>query len=357
MRSLTRTCRILFGGALAASLAVLPMAGRAADADLEIALVKPPTDFHYGETLTYEAQITNLGPSVATGVEITAFDVAAPLVLKSVGGCTPTPAAVTAGTLVPCIVDDGQVIDEPDPAHPAFQKTVTFDVKLPVPLAGDPAVPTLPTVCPDGTGLAAVTVTVGLAATIGDPAVPNPTVDPNPANNSVTSPVPKIGTFTDLGITMTAPASASIGDTIDVSATVINNGPCVAPNVLADDEQGLTTLTLEFVSADGDCDQDPLNGTCSWPSLAVGETKTWTIHYKVLEFPKTLMQSGEPVSITVFRDPKAAADPIDTDSSNDSAVTQTIVKKSVGSCSTGGMGGALGLLVLAVPFLRRRRKS
>lgn len=74
MRSLTRTCRILFGGALAASLAVLPMAGWAANADLKIefppdtAKTAPPTDFHYGETLTYTAIITNLGPSVAEGV-------------------------------------------------------------------------------------------------------------------------------------------------------------------------------------------------------------------------------------------------------------------------------------------------
>ncbi len=330
---------MLLGGAVA-FLAVLPMAVRAADADLEIAFDTPPTDFHYGETLTYTAVITNLGPSVATGVRISNITVASPLVLKAVTGCTP----VTAGTPVPCVVDpDGEIIDEPDPAHPVFQKTVTFDVELPVPEGG------LPATCPDGTGLSAVSITVEATGT----------TDPVAGNNTATAAAPVIGTFTDLGISMTAPASASIGDTIDVTATVVNNGPCPATEVMADDEQGITTLTLEFVSAEGDCTEDPLNGTCEWATLVPEETKTWTIHYKVLDFPASLLQSGEPVSITVFRNPDAAdPDPIDVDSSNDVASTQTIVKKDQPSCSTGGMGGALGLLLLAVPFLRRRgRKS
>ena len=341
MRSLTKTCRILIGGALVAMAAGLPMAAQAANADLQITLVDPPSVFHYGETQTYTLDITNLGPSVAEGVEIKAIDVVAPLVLVSVSGCTP----VTVGTPVPCTVGNGEVVDDVPPATPTHNKTVTFDVQLPMPTDG------LPTTCPDGSGLAAVSATVGLASD-------STTTDPSLTNNTVTSDVPTIGTFADLGIEMTAPATANIGDTITITATVTNNGPCPAPDVLADDEQFLTTLTLEFVSADGACSEDPLNGTCDLGTLAPDASVSWNVHYKVLDFPPTLMQSGEPVSLTVFRNPDAAADPIDTNSSNDSAVTQTIVKKSVGSgCSTGGMGGALGLLVLAVPFLRRRRKG
>ncbi len=261
----------------------------------------------------------------------------APLVLKAVGGCTP----ITAGTLVPCTVGDGQVIDEPDPENPAFQKTVTFDVELPMPEGG------LPTTCPTGAGLAAVSITVAADTT-----------DPVAGNNTVTSPVPVIGTFMDLGITMTAPATASIGDTITVTATVTNDGPCPAPDVLADDEQFLTTLTLEFVSADGACSEDPLNGTCDLGTLAPDASVSWNVHYKVLGLPAhPHAERRRRYTLTVFRNPDAAADPIDTNSSNDTAVTQTIVKKDVGSCSTGDIGGALGLLVLAVPFLRRRRKG
>ncbi len=342
---------MLFGGALATFLAVLPMTVRAADADLQIAFPAadakgaPPTDFHYGETLTYTAIITNLGPGDATRVQITSIDVPAPLVLKAVSGCTP-PAGATDP--VPCTVGtDGTIFNQPDPAQPKLTATVTFDVELPMPEAG------LPTTCPDGSGLSAVSITVGTDTASGG------TTDPVPANNTVTSPVPKIGTFTDLGITMTAPATASIGDTIDVTATIVNNGPCPATEVMADDEQAVTSLLLGFVSAEGDCTEDPLNGTCEWASLVVDETKTWTIHYKVLDLPPTVMQAGYPASLTVFRNPDAAdPDPIDVNPDNDVGSTQTVVKKSVGAgCNTGGMGGALGLLVLAVPFLRRRRRS
>ena len=245
---------------------------------------------------------------------------------------------------MPCTVDDGQIIDEPDPAHPAFQKSVTFDVELPVPDAG------LPTTCPDGSGLAAVSITVGGADT----------TDPVPGNDTAISPVPTIGTFADLGLEMTdMPATLSIGQNFDVTVTVTNHGPCDAPDVLADDEQALTSLNLVFLSADGACTTNPTQDTCVLGTVPATETRVWNLHYKMGDFPPTLISSDEPLSVTVFRDPDAATDPIDPNPDNDFAQTKSFVKKSsVGSCSTGGMGDALSLLVLAVPFaLRRRRKA
>jgi MYXO-CTERM domain-containing protein len=112
-----------------------------------------------------------------------------------------------------------------------------------------------------------------------------------------------------------------------------------------------------FLSADGACTTDPLKDTCVLGTVPATETRVWNLHYKMGDFPATLISSDEPLSVTVFRDPDAATDPIDPNPDNDFAQTKSFVKKSVGSCSTGGMGGALGLLVLAVPFLRRRRKS
>ena len=235
---------------------------------------------------------------------------------------------------------DGKVVDQSVRPDPNFDKVVTFDVELPMPEAG------LPTTCPDGTGLAAVSVTVVTTDT-----------DPNPSNNTVTSGVPLIGGWADLGITMDAPGSSSIGDTFDVSATVTNHGPCDATSVNADDEQFLTSFGIEFLGADGDCDQDPTGGTCTWdtlPAASGSNTKSWTLHYRVLPFPSGLMQASEIVSITVFSD---ADDAFDYNADNDVARTDTIVKKDQANCSTGGMGQALSLLVLAVPFLRRRRKS
>jgi MYXO-CTERM domain-containing protein len=174
------------------------------------------------------------------------------------------------------------------------------------------------------------------------------------ANDTATAAAPTIGGWADLGIEMTAPAKAGVGDTIDVNLKVTNNGPCTATDVAADDEQGLTALSLEFISADGDCTVDPLADTCSWPTLAPGEFKQWTLHYKVLPLATGLMQNGEPVTVTVFSTADAA---FDYNSANDVAQTNTIVSRSVSGCSTGDMGGALSLLALALPFLKRRRKS
>ena len=69
MRSLNTTSRNVLA-VLVAILAALPVAARAADADLELTL-DAPSVFHYGETQTYTATVTNLGPSVADGVRVT----------------------------------------------------------------------------------------------------------------------------------------------------------------------------------------------------------------------------------------------------------------------------------------------
>jgi uncharacterized protein (TIGR03382 family) len=163
-----------------------------------------------------------------------------------------------------------------------------------------------------------------------------------------------IGKFADLGIEMTAPAKAGYGDTIEVNAKVTNLGPCAATKVAADDENGATAFSLKFEQATGDCDQDPLNGTCKWATLAVGESKSWTITYQVTGYPAGLMSSNNPVGITVF---STADDAFDPNADNDSASTTTYASRSQSGCNTGDMGGALSLLALALPFLRRRRKS
>jgi uncharacterized repeat protein (TIGR01451 family)/MYXO-CTERM domain-containing protein len=334
MRSLNTTRNVI--AVLVGALIAMPLAARA-DADLQIALTDEPSVIHYGETVTYTATITNLGPSLATGVEITAITLPAPLVLKSVSGCT-APEGQTAP--VPCTVDNGQIVDQTTPATPSFDKVVTFSVELPIPAAG------LPTTCPDGSGLSAVSIKVGSATT-----------DPVPGNDTATSGVPAIGGWADLGVELSAPATSNIGDTFDVTAKVTNHGPCDATKVRADDEQGITSLGLVFLGADGDCAQDPTAAACKWdtlPAAAGSNTKTWTLHYQVAPFPGGLMQASEIVSLTVY---STAATAFDYNPDNDVARTDTIVKKDQANCSTGGMGQALSLLLLAVPFLRRRRKS
>jgi MYXO-CTERM domain-containing protein len=191
------------------------------------------------------------------------------------------------------------------------------------------------------------------------------------ADTATQSDTPVIGNWADLGVAISgAPATSNIGATFDVVVTVTNNGPCDATDVFANDSdlnfaQGSTSLGLEFLGAEGDCTvdptgysrSDPTHTSCFWPTL-IGtppESKTWTVHYRVANFPNGLMQADEDVSYTVYSKADTA---FDYKASNDVDRTKTIVKKNRANCSTGGgMGQALSLLALAVPFLRRRRKS
>jgi MYXO-CTERM domain-containing protein len=353
MSTLRRTRRFLIGAVAIAGALVSVPASAQTSADVQLALTgTAATTITYGQFKKFSFKVTNAGPSVATGLKISSLTVPSEFTYE-IAGCTPVDADVGP---VPCVIDDGTIIDEPDMVHPAYQKAFSITVTLPSKNADDEWI--YPATCTAGDTFDDIVVTVAAD-----------TSDPTPANNTVTVPGLETSPFWDLEIALTAPTSASIGDTIEVGATVTNHGPCDATEVSVNDWWfGATSQTLGFISAEGDCDADTFGGDgCFWDVVEAGTTKTWTIQYEVLDLPKGLMQTGDPVYMDVVSDgapyfgvadSRAAAGKYpELDRSNDSFQTQTLVSKSQSGCSTGDFGGALGLLLVAVPFLRRRRKS
>jgi MYXO-CTERM domain-containing protein len=352
MSTLRRTRRFLIGAVAIAGALVSAPASAQSSADVQLALTGTvATTITYGQFKKFNFVVTNAGPSVATGLKITALSLPSDFTY-TIAGCDP----VTEGVPVPCVIGDGTIVDEPDAEAPAYQKTFSITVTLPSTNADGDWI--YPATCTAGDTFDDIVVTVGAD-----------TSDPTPANNVVTVPGLETSPFWDLAIALTAPATANIGDQIEVGATVTNNGPCDATEVSVNDWWfGATSQTLGFVSAEGDCTADTLFGDgCYWDVVEAGDTMAWTIQYEVLDLPKGLMQTGDPVYMDVVSDgapyfgvadSRAAAGKYpELDRSNDSAQTKTIVKKSQSGCSTGDVGGALGLLLVAVPFLRRRRKS
>jgi MYXO-CTERM domain-containing protein len=322
---------VLAGALLAAGVA-------RADADLALTLGAPSTDtIHYGESLTLTATVVNRGPATATRARLEAVTLPDGFEVTAVTGCVPTGTSPLPCTLTGPGAAAGQIIAELDPADPQHAAQATITVRLAAP---DP----LPATCPDGTPLtAAVAVTSD--------------ADPDAGNDGATSGEFEIGTFADLAMEMSAPESAGYGDTVEVRFTLKNLGPCAATDVFVDDENGVTAQTMLFQGGTGDCTTDPLDldHPCSFPLVEVGEEhdRHWTLTYRIGDYPSGLKSSLNPVSSTAY---SISDDAFDPNPDNDTASTTTYASRSVSGCSTGAAGGALGVLFLALPLLRRRRR-
>ena len=379
---MTTTHRIMLGVALAAMLAAAPASAAPLSADLEVSVdtltsvpvtgVDPnPDTISYGQTKVYVLTVTNLGPNQAELTTISALTIPEGLVFGGIAGCTMVGTVSDANPLgLPCQFSNPILVGD----QHAVEVDVTVTLPIPTVPAADPAnppVPTLPTTCPDGSGLADFSVTLGSSE--------GGSTDPVAGNDTATF-VNTIGKFADLGITMSAPASANIGDAFDVNVMVVNNGPCEAVKVEALDWDGLTDLGMTEADPTGDCSVDAGtwdadNAVCGFGTLQKGDTRTFSLHFTRGPFPTGLTQSGSPVTFDVYSGGRPyystsghnktsrTYDPWEADVVTDDVVsdnagrTNTIVSRSVSGCSTGDMGGALSLLALGLPFLRRRRKS
>ncbi|HVO20846.1 MAG TPA: hypothetical protein VMU15_16410 [Anaeromyxobacter sp.] len=378
MRSLTMPHRILIAGvALVAALWAAPARAQLS-ADVAVSIdtlssipvtgVEPNADqISWGQTKVYEITLTNAGPNHAEGVALTDFTAPAELELKSIAGCVPTGTVSAANPLgLPCSVlgtnGIGQLID-------GESEEIDVTVKLPLPDPTDPADPLsgLAKVCPVGDELADTTATISSSS--------DTWTDPDTSNNTSTF-VNTLGAWADLQITMTAPSNASVGDTIDVGVHLVNTGPCTAVAVEAVDygADAWTSFTLNFLGQDdaagssGPCNAAAADGMgCVMGDMAAAATEDYTMHFQVLTLPDTLTQSGDPVTTQVWSGGRPyygtsghnkhlrTWDPNDV---NNKGRTNTIVQHTAKSCSTGGMGDALSLLALALPFaLRRRRRA
>ena len=220
-----------------------PAAGRSstahtdvsAQADLLVSKVPSATSFTAGQAAAWTVTVTNLGPSTATGVELTDQLPAAlrnPVFTDTGGSVLSCPAGVC----------DFATLAPGDAATVVVSGTVDPD------LAAD-----------------AITNTASVAAT---------TADPVQGNNNASSRVP-VGGSAHLVLDKTGPSSVVAGETVTWSIAVSNpDGPSTARGVRVTDDlpAGITDITVT-TPASIICPAHPDSGstlTCDLPDLVAG---------------------------------------------------------------------------------------
>src|SRR5207249_4364768 len=156
----------------------------------------------------------------------------------------------TQDALFPCNV--GNVVD-------ATSVTITFAISWPVPTDSEGKLdpPTDPSTCPPGTP----------GTTLGPTSI---TVTGDNIAQQTASVTNVASPFADLVAKLTGPSAANVGDVIQYTGTVTNNGPCPAPKTFVTPEPSAGIL---FQSVSGDCTAD---GNCDLGTLQPKESRTFT---------------------------------------------------------------------------------
>ena len=263
--------------------------------------------FKLGSEETYTVTVTNTSTLIVTEFTLNAtLDPA--LKSVSVTDCKPTGTG-TSPPPFPCTWTGSPIAAGKD-------ATITIAATYPAP---DPLAPATAT-CP--TGADAVTVTSSV--TVSNPKQDTTALTDPTASNDTASVSSHLRPWADLEVvSVDGPANANQGQTITYSATVKNNGPCLAPNVrFTFGPDG----TLSYVSSTTGCTS---NGRCELGDLAKGDTKTVSADYSVTTWPKEVFKAA--VSMTgdvVSRNVSTATNPVATDdpnSDNDSGSTSATV--------------------------------
>lgn len=205
-------------------------------ADLSITLMDSPDPVTAGNGLTYTAEVTNNGPSVASGNSV-AVTLPAGVTLVSTTGCTEDPVGVPT-----CSLAD---------LNPGGSAMFTIDV----------------TVDSGTTGSIDATVTASTSVT-----------DNNAANDSATE-TTTVETSADLSITKIDDVDpVTAGNNLIYTLEVSNAGPSDAVNVVITE-----TLPAEVTLAStSGCDEDPTGvPTCSIGDLAAGDSAQVTVEVTV----------------------------------------------------------------------------
>jgi len=213
------------------------------EADLAIVKSAAPDPATAGESITYTLDVSNLGPSDATGVAV--LD-ALP---SGVTAQTPLPAGCTfASGAISCTI--GLLAAG---GTTQIQFVVDIDASL------EDAVDTL----------------------LNNATVTGTEPDPDPTNNESSADVDLI-TEVDLGITKADEAlPVASGDTIVYTIDVVNNGPSDANNVVVTDPIPDPRLTFNTSLSSSICGTTPAPVTCPVGTLAPGDTITVVIAFDV----------------------------------------------------------------------------
>ena len=268
----------------------------------EVEIVKTgPARAHPGETYSYTLSVTNEGPDDAADVVVTDPVDTSQLTVTSVsGGCQEAGGTVTcdAGTL-------------------AADETKTFTITVKV---------------NDDTAPGTVIRNCGT--------VDSSTVNPDiPGTSScvdtyIDPPVP----VAQVEVAKSGPATVSAGDTFTYSLSVTNHGPDIATDVLVTDPLDSSLVTV--ASLPSECTASAGTVTCDAGTLAVGETKTFTITVNAADglAPGTeIADCGHATSSSTLLDPVPQPDCIETVIVPPATADVSVVKAGPATASPGSI--------------------
>ncbi|MEN0015780.1 MAG: DUF11 domain-containing protein, partial [Solirubrobacteraceae bacterium] len=242
--------------------------------------------------LTYTLKASNAGPANATGVTITDT---LPAALQLVGTPTASQGSCTAvGQTITCAV--GSVTN-------GASATVTVAAKV------------LP---------AAASSSIANTATVA-----GSQFDPVPGNDSSSPATTVVGSAADLQVTQTTSATTiNVGDTVDYTVTVKNNGPQTATAVALTDDLPTGATVVSVTPAQGTCGTgDPF--ACSLGTLTSGSSTTVVVRVKIVGAAESTFPNVASVTATQF-DPDAtnnsATAAVSTNPATDLKITKTADK-------------------------------
>jgi uncharacterized repeat protein (TIGR01451 family) len=211
-------------------------------ADLKLTESASPSTLNPGSDATYTFTIKNNGPGAAKGI-VLSDDLPAGATVQSI-----TPSQGTCGTGDPFTCSIGTLAN-------GNSATVTVVLR--------------PALSSAGSSLANPGV------------VTSASYDPATADNSATASV-TVNDAADLRTTVTSPATAAVGDTIDYVVTVHNDGPSSAAggSVSLDLPDGATLISVT-PSSGVTCPSSGDPRTCTLPTLANGDVPTITVRVKL----------------------------------------------------------------------------
>lgn len=309
--------------AISGALAPLPAMASEADLSVTLSLSSKNAIIAQGSSWNYKAVIDNVGPSHASGVSLNATLPSGLEFEGIVSGCS----SHNKDGKLPCDVPD--IID-------GDSATVEFSVSWPLPKAK-------PDTCPSSLGDT-------------DVAVSAKTTDAQPSNNTAAL-VHKVVPYADLVAEMSGPETASVGDVIEFTYTIKNDGPCDAEKVIFENNGSISGVPyvgkgLTFQSSTAPCENATDADTCSLNTMKKGDVITFKRSYRVESLPESLTSTGDPNGFDV--DTKTFDPNTDDNGMAASAVTKTVVTSAPG-CNASGVGSPAVVLALGGLLAFRRR--
>jgi uncharacterized repeat protein (TIGR01451 family) len=261
-------------------------------ADLKITKTVDKTSANIGDTLTYALKADNLGPTGATGVKITDT---LPSTLQIVGTPISTQGTcAVAGQTVTCTV--GSLAN-------GASATATIVAKL------------LP---------AAAASSVANTGTVS-----GNEFDPTPGNDASTPTTTTVSSAADLLVTQSVDQpTINVGDTVNYTITVKNNGPQTATAVSLTDDLPTGATLISATPSQGSCGTgDPF--ACSISTLASGASATIVVKVKIVGAAESTFPNVASATATQF-DPNlsnnAATAATSTNPASDLTITKTADK-------------------------------